>query len=94
MKKYKPSVEIISRTQKWLGKEGISFFTKVHKEHGTLNCCLEPDVISGITCPHPVHFREGMQVRNFLRTLEETECWDAHDFDNRWELIVKKAIGV
>lgn len=41
---------------------------------------------SGI--PHPVHFREGMAVRNFLRSQPECECWDAHDLDDVWMLIV------
>jgi len=41
--------------------------------------------------PHPVHFREGMQVRNFLRTIFG-ETWTAHDYDNRWAKLVEEAI--
>lgn len=41
--------------------------------------------------PHPVHFREGMQVRNFLRTIFG-ETWTAHDYDNRWAALIEEAI--
>lgn len=44
--------------------------------------------------PHPVHFREGMQVRNFLRTLSECKDWTSHDLDDRWEGLVERAIDV
>lgn len=42
----------------------------------------------GIGIPHPVHFREGMAVRNFLRAQPECENWDAHDLDDTWCFIV------
>lgn len=42
--------------------------------------------------PHSVHFREGMQVRNFLRTLPECSGWTAHDYDERWVGLVEEAI--
>lgn len=49
-----------------------------------------PDSIehTPINLPHPVHFREGMQIRNFMRTCEECKDWTAHDFDNYWISIV------
>lgn len=42
--------------------------------------------------PHPVHFREGMSVRNFLRTLSECKDWTPNDFDSRWADLVERAI--
>lgn len=41
--------------------------------------------------PHPVHFREGMTVRNFLRTITDN-AWTAHEYDNRWADIIEDAI--
>ena len=87
--KYKPTQSIVQATNKWLGTDGHKFFTKVWTKHKTF-CAVWSE--GGI--PHPVHFREGMTVRNFLRGLEETENWDAHDFDNRWGTIVLRAIGI
>ncbi len=42
--------------------------------------------------PHPVHFREGMQVRNFLRAIYG-KTWNDHDYDNRWADLVDDAIA-
>lgn len=96
-KEYKPSKKIVKATKKWLGEDGKSFFSGVYEKYGTLIAVWmeggEEGINKGFGIPHPVHFREGMQVRNFLRTLDETKKWDAHDFDNRWENIVLKAIG-
>jgi hypothetical protein len=52
----------------WLGEEGKQFFTRVKNEHGTFNAVWMDGAKSvhegGI--PHPVHLREGMQLRNFI----------------------------
>ena len=82
---------IIEQTRRWLGKEGISFFRKILDEHGVINACWA-ERYKGITIPHPVHFREGMDVRNFLRTLPECECWTAHQLDDRWAKVIEKVI--
>jgi hypothetical protein len=42
--------------------------------------------------PHPVHFREGMQVRNWMRTQGETHGWTACDYDDTWAALVERAI--
>jgi hypothetical protein len=81
------TLELIERTKKWLGKDGKDFFTGLIKDHGEINCVY---MEGGI--PHPVHFREGMQVRNFLRGTGLCEGWDAHDFDDNWINIIEKAI--
>ncbi len=76
--------QIISQLQEWLGEDGLSFFREVKEKHGRVDACWlegaegDPDKTAlanaidkarfpGI--PHPVHFREGMQVRNFLSSL-------------------------
>jgi hypothetical protein len=43
--------------------------------------------------PHPVHFREGMQIRNWLRKQPETKGWTDYDYDDKWEGLVLKAIS-
>ena len=76
------------KVRKWLGDDGIAFFEGLLKEHGKLNV-----VIGEGSIPHPVHFREGMQVRNFMRSSGFCKGWDDHDFDNNWEEAVKAALG-
>jgi len=86
--------DLIERVRKWLGPKGIKFFKDIQQEDGTLlNHWMEgaPSVRQG-GVPHIVHFREGMQVRNFLRGQPECKDWTDHDFDNRWKQIIIRAI--
>lgn len=78
----------IQKCKDWLKKTGTNHFKKIIKEHGTLNACWDEDGI-----PHIVHFREGMQVRNFMRSLEEFKVWDAHKLDNSWQEFILECIG-
>ena len=80
--------DLIERVRVWLGPKGIRFFRDLQQSDGRL---LNHWMEGGI--PHIVHFREGMQVRNFLRKQPECVNWSDHDFDNRWEQIIIKAIG-
>lgn len=43
--------------------------------------------------PHPIHFREGMWIRNRLRDSGLCRDWSDHDLDNNWAEIVEKAIA-
>ncbi len=47
---------------------------------------------SGIGIPHVVHFREGMNIRNWLRRQSETELWTDHNYDDRWASLAEEAI--
>lgn len=73
----------------WLGDEGRRFFRTCLRNSGR----IDPVLTEGWP-PHPVHFREGMQVRNFLRQQPECAGWDSHDFDNRWVVVVEAAISI
>ena len=78
--------EIIDGIKTWLGDDGKIFFTKMMLEHGEIS-----PVFNEGRFPHAVHFREGMQVRNYLRK-NGCEDWDHEDLDNNWEEIVRLAI--
>ena len=73
----------------WLGPKGVEWFTEVGRKHGTVAVVLTYPMYS---YPHAVHFHEGMQVRNFMRTLDECTTWDAHDFDDSWVDAVETAV--
>ena len=81
------SIETIAEVQKWLGKSGIIFFQDLQKKYGRVDAIWVEDSI-----PHCVHFREGMQVRNFLRTTKECQSWNPHDLDNNWVEIIEEVI--
>lgn len=84
---FKFSSKLIFQVRKWLGSDGIGFFSEMKKEYGTVS----PVFMEG-KIPHAVHFREGMQVRNFLRGLSECADWSNDDFDNQWAYLIDKTI--
>lgn len=79
---------IIPKLKKWLGKDGTELFTGYRDEYETVSPVFMDEGI-----PHPVHFREGMQVRNFLRSLPECKKWTSEELDNNWVAIVEEAIS-
>lgn len=79
--------EICESVKKFLGEDGIAFFTEMVRDHGKVSPVFMKNGI-----PHCVHFREGMQVRNCLRTSGLCENWSDHDYDNLWAVIVEKVL--
>ena len=84
------TTEIIKQLQKTLGPEGIEFFREVYKKHGKMGA-LWVEGEGSSSFPHPVHFREGMIVRNILRKITDYS-WTAHEYDARWEELTEEAI--
>jgi len=80
------SEELKGKLRAWLGEEGSKFFSELFEEFGDLNVVIGGDI------PHPVHFREGMQVRNFLRGTGLTEDWSDHDYDDNWIPLVLETL--
>jgi hypothetical protein len=85
-----PIILLIDRVVKWLGYDGVAFFEMCYEEYGSPTQAVwnEGDI------PHSVHFREGMQVRNFIRMTGLTPEWDAHDYDHNWESIIFAALQI
>lgn len=82
-----PEEELVTAVREWLGPTGIQYFREVRATHGELNAVWVEDGI-----PHPVHFREGMRVRNKLRELTD-QAWTDEEYDDRWIPIVEAAIA-
>lgn len=70
----------------WLGPQGRRFFLDCRAGHGTVSPVLEG------WPPHPVHWREGMAVRNFMRRSGFCEGWTADELDEAWIRAVEMAI--
>lgn len=77
--------QLVSKAKIWLGEDGIKFFQSVEQQYGTIATAVWME--GGI--PHAVHFREGMQVRNWLR---ENSDWDFDRIENHWDEIVKSVL--
>ena len=71
--------ELIEQTNKWLGKDGIAFFKEMKEKYDEYS----PVFLDG-GIPHPVHFREGMRVRNFMRTTGLCKEWSCQELDDNW----------
>jgi hypothetical protein len=80
--------ESIDKIQKWLGVDGIKFFMDLKKKHGRVDSVYMEQGI-----PHPVHLREGIQVRNFLRSLPECKDWDDHKLDDNWVSVIEEILN-
>ncbi len=81
--------ELIIGLRKWLGGAGVRFFTWCKTKHGEISPVYVEDGL-----PHPVHFREGMSVRNFLTTTEYCKNKDIHWLDNNWAILVEEALNI
>ena len=81
------SPDLIDKLKLWLGKERANFFNEVYERYGRLNVSWMDGSV-----PHPVHFREGLEVRNKLRSITAF-LWSDHDYDGHWEECVLRAIG-
>lgn len=80
--------EFYSDFLKWLGDDGIKFFKHILEKYSKVDAIwMEEGNI-----PHIVHFREGMQVRNKMRSSGYFENYTDHDFDNNWAKIIVEAI--
>jgi len=77
---------LVEYVRVYLGPRGRDYFLGILREYGHLNVVLPGDP------PHPVHFRDGMRVRNAMRESQLCDGWTCHDFDNNWSRVVVQAI--
>lgn len=78
---------LVVEIKKWLGDDGLTFFSECKRDHGTVS-----PVLSAGSIPHPVHFREGMRVRNFMRSSGHCKGWNDHEYDDNWCALIERAI--
>lgn len=83
---HKITDEILDYVDMWLGDDGIQFFNECLRDYGTVS----PVILGAL--PHPVHFREGMQVRNAIRDSGLAADWVGQDHDNLWSVVVKRIL--
>lgn len=62
-----PDPVIVEKLMEFLGVDGISFFEMCMEEYESYTPVWSERLENGTILPHPVHLREGMQVRNYLR---------------------------
>jgi len=76
----------------WIGNENLRWFKHLKGLTGTYSPVLKlSQKRKGIPI-HPVHFREGMQIRNWMRRHKSCKNWTDNDFDDNWVLLVDMAV--
>lgn len=81
--------KLVREVRLWLGEVGLKFFRDLRDKYGDefgTACWME----NGI--PHPVHFREGMQIRNKLRELTNGS-WTSHQYDDNWHKVIAECLN-
>jgi len=94
--------QFIHQLRDYLGEAGKEFFQELYEKHGHFNVVLSCDVKrnfgnAGPLLPHPVHMREGMDVRNAMRDIHTAighPHESAHWYDNSWQSAVKACLGI
>jgi len=87
---------LINKFSKWIGNENLRYFKHLNGLTGTYAPVLKLNQKRKGIPVHPVHLREGMQIRNWMRQQKECNGWNDIDFDDNWcnlvELTIKKKI--
>ena len=89
----KLSSEEMKAFKEWLGESGISFFRHLKGLKGTVIPVLRLNNDRKGMPGYPVHFREGMQVRNWLREHTKLgKTLNSIDLDDYYVKIIEEAI--
>jgi len=80
------------RVRRFIGPKGVRYFQILYRNYGGIPLAVRLNADRKGLPVHPVHFREGMQIRNFLRRQPECAEWSDHDFDDRWIDVLCAAI--
>jgi hypothetical protein len=83
---------VLTATYKFLGEENIRWFGHVKGLKGSINTVLHLNYAKKKIPVHPIHFREGMQVRNFLRGLPECKDITFEDMEGYYIEVIEKLI--
>ena len=79
--------------KKWLGEEGIRYFRHLLGLKGTVVPVLKLNKEKNAGVPaYPIHLREGMQIRNWLRGNTELWILNSIELDDCYVEILEEAI--
>lgn len=77
----------------YLGEENLRWFKHLKGLTGTYSPVLKLNVKRKGIPAHPVHLREGMQIRNFLKEQTECNAWHHLDFENGWTDVIEATVN-
>ena len=93
MKTNKLTEEEMAAFKEWLGEDGIRYFKHLKGLKGTVVPVLKLNYKKKGMPSYPVHLREGMQIRNWLRgNTELGKKLDSVELDDCYVEILEEAI--
>lgn len=84
--------DMIESVRKFIGDDNVRWFAHVKGLKGSVNSVLRLNANKKFLPVHPIHLREGMQIRNHLRRHPDSKGWNDEDFDNAWVMIINHLI--
>lgn len=84
---------LIDKFYNFLGEENLRYFKHLKGLKGNYSPVLKLNPKKKFIPFHPVHFREGMQIRNWMRSQNECLQWDNCDFDKYWTKLIELTIN-
>ena len=91
MMKERDIENISAHVADWLGEENLRWFRHLKGLFGRYDPVIMLNMKRRGLPYHAVHLREGMQIRNFMRGLEECKTWNDKDFDKYWTIVIEMA---
>lgn len=89
--------EVVDGLRKTLSFQTKKFLRDVYREYNTLNVVLPPESeLNPTILPHPIHFREGLMIRNRLGVLGVPRVAPdgTYYLDDVWEEYALAALGL
>ena len=83
---------LVDKVGLFLGSKGLRWFRLINQFHGEVSPVLKLHQSRKFIPVHSVHFSEGMQIRNFMRSLDECSEWTCHELDDNWARVVDRLI--
>lgn len=87
--------ELIYRTRRWLGYDGIIHLQEIKELHGTLDATwMELGFADNMVqyIPRNIFKQEAQQFKNFLKNIEVSKNWGDEEFKNNWVWLLEKSI--
>ena len=86
------SEDLVDQVRVWIGRPGLRWFRLLRHRHGKIPLAIGLNPKRKGMPAHPIHLREGMQIRNFLRKLPECAGWTYENLSDTWQAIVSAAV--
>jgi hypothetical protein len=83
---------LIEKVFNWMSKDNVRWFKHMKGLKGSVDAVLRLNYTRKKIPSHSIHFREGMQIRNFLRSQPECKEWTHEMFECGWVDVIEKCI--